>query len=112
VTLLTNTDVSSLAQPINGVWIQGVALLDNFNLLMTLIKIKFFWLPLSTMKCSKVPFTHICEWKRYAGASSVSTRGRTTQRLGIISESQTLAVTANLLELIEKWKKIKCLEAE
>jgi hypothetical protein len=37
---------------------------------------------------------------------------RTTQHLGIISESQTLAVTANLLELIEKQKKIKHSEAE
>ena len=39
--------------------------------------------------------------------SSANMRGRTTQCLGIILESQTLAVTANLLELIEKWKKIK-----
>jgi len=25
---------------------------------------RFFWLLLLTMKCSGVPFTHICEWKR------------------------------------------------
>jgi hypothetical protein len=37
-----------------------------------------------------------------AGASSTSTRGRTTQCLGIISESETLGVTVNLLELIGK----------
>jgi hypothetical protein len=24
---------------------------------------RFFWLPLSMMKCRGVPFTHICEWK-------------------------------------------------
>jgi hypothetical protein len=40
--------------------------------------------------------------KNDAGASSASTRGRTTQCLGIISESETLGVTANLLELIGK----------
>jgi hypothetical protein len=46
------------------------------------------------------------------GASSASTRGRTTQCLGIISESKTLGVTANILELIEEHKKIKCFEVE
>jgi hypothetical protein len=32
--------------------------------LMKFTKMRFFCLPLSTMKCSGVPFTHICEWKR------------------------------------------------
>jgi hypothetical protein len=32
----------------------------------------FFWLPLSTMKCSGVPFTHICEWKRHSPSSGSS----------------------------------------
>jgi hypothetical protein len=44
-----------------------------------------------------------------AGASSASTRGRTTQRLGIISESETLGVTANLLELIGKMEEDQAL---
>jgi hypothetical protein len=34
---------------------------------------RFFWLPLSTMKRSGVPFTHICEWKR--GSSSFGSSG-------------------------------------
>jgi hypothetical protein len=36
------------------------------------------------------------------GALSASTHGRKTQCLGIISESETLGVTANVLELIGK----------
>jgi hypothetical protein len=31
---------------------------------MTSTKMRFFWLLLSMMKCSGVPFTHIFEWKR------------------------------------------------
>jgi hypothetical protein len=33
---------------------------------MTSTKMRFFWLPLSMMKCSGFPFTHICEWKRHS----------------------------------------------
>jgi hypothetical protein len=33
------------------------------NCLKTSTEMMFFWLPLSTIKCSGVPFTHICEWK-------------------------------------------------
>jgi hypothetical protein len=44
-----------------------------------------------------------------AGASSASTRGRTTQCLGIISESEMLGVTANLLELIGKMEEDQAL---
>jgi hypothetical protein len=29
-------------------------------------------MPLSTMKCSGVPFTHICEWKRHSPSSGSS----------------------------------------
>ena len=36
---------------------------DNPNYLTTSAKMRFFWLLLSTIKCSEVPFTHICEWK-------------------------------------------------
>jgi hypothetical protein len=50
----------------------GCGIIESFNLLMTLVKIRFFWLPLSTMKCSGVPFTHICEWKRHSPSSSSS----------------------------------------
>jgi hypothetical protein len=50
----------------------GCGIIDNFNLLMTSTEIKFFWLPLSTMKCSGVPFTHIYEWKRHSPSSSSS----------------------------------------
>jgi hypothetical protein len=50
----------------------GCGIVDNFNLLMTSVEIRFFWLHLSTMKCSGVPFTHICEWKRHSPSSSSS----------------------------------------
>jgi hypothetical protein len=39
---------------------------------MTSTEMRFFWLPLSTMKCSGVPFTHICEWKRHSPSSGLS----------------------------------------
>jgi hypothetical protein len=37
---------------------------------MTSTEIRFFELPLSTMKWRGVPFTHICEWKRHSPSSS------------------------------------------
>ena len=33
---------------------------------------RFFWLPLSIMKCSGEPFTHIWEWKRCSSSSGYS----------------------------------------
>jgi hypothetical protein len=36
----------------------------NSNCLRKSQEIRFSWLPLSTIKCSEVPFTHICERKR------------------------------------------------
>ena len=35
---------------------------------MTYVEIRFFWLSLSTTKCSGISFTHICEWKRRSSA--------------------------------------------
>jgi hypothetical protein len=43
------------------------------NCLKTSTEMMFFWLPLSTIKCSGVPCTHICEWKSHSpslGSSS------------------------------------------
>jgi hypothetical protein len=40
--------------------------------LMTSAEMRFFWLLLSMMKCSGVPFTHICEWKRFSPSSGSS----------------------------------------
>jgi hypothetical protein len=34
--------------------------------MMNYANIRFFCLLLSTIKCSRVPFTHICEWKRHS----------------------------------------------
>lgn len=49
---------------------------DNSNCLTTSAEMRFFWLPLSTIKCSRVPFTHICEWKRRSPSSgSVGSSG-------------------------------------
>jgi hypothetical protein len=39
----------------------GCGVVDNPNYLTTSAEMRFFWLPLSTIKCSGVPFTHICE---------------------------------------------------
>jgi hypothetical protein len=50
----------------------GCGVVGKFNLLMTSVEIRFFWIPLSTMKCSGVPFTHICEWKRHSPSSGSS----------------------------------------
>jgi hypothetical protein len=40
--------------------------------LMASSEMRFFWLPVSTIKCSGVPFTHICEWKRCSPSSVFS----------------------------------------
>jgi hypothetical protein len=37
---------------------------DKYNYLMTSTEMMLFWLLLSTIKCSGVRFTDICEWKR------------------------------------------------
>jgi hypothetical protein len=42
---------------------------DNPNCLKNLAKVRLFWLSLSTMKWNRVPFTHICEWKRCSPSS-------------------------------------------
>ena len=36
---------------------------------MTSAEMRFFWLPLLTMNCSREPFTHIWEWKRFSSSS-------------------------------------------
>jgi hypothetical protein len=59
-----------LSQPM--VYGCGCGVVDKFNLLMTSTEIRLFWLPLSTMKCSGVPFTHIYEWKRHSPSSGSS----------------------------------------
>jgi hypothetical protein len=49
----------------------GCGVFGRANRLMISSKMRFFWLPLSMMKCSRVPFTHICESKRcspYSGS--------------------------------------------
>jgi hypothetical protein len=33
---------------------------------MNSAEMRFFWILLSMMKCSGVPFTHICEWKSFS----------------------------------------------
>jgi hypothetical protein len=40
--------------------------------LVTSLEMRFLWLPLSMMKCSGVPFTHIFKWKRHSPSSSSS----------------------------------------
>ena len=42
----------------------GCGVFDNPNYLMKSSEMRLFWLSLSTIKCSGVPFTHICEWKK------------------------------------------------
>ena len=44
----------------------------NFNRLTTYANIRFFWIPLLTMKCSRTPFTNIYEWKRCSNSSGFS----------------------------------------
>jgi hypothetical protein len=40
--------------------------------MMTSAEMRFFWLALSMMKCNRVSFTHICEWKRCSPSSGSS----------------------------------------
>ena len=40
----------------------GCAMVDKPNCFTTYAKIRFFWIPLSTMNCSREPVTHIWEW--------------------------------------------------
>ena len=47
----------------------GCGVVENPNCLMTSTEMRFFCLPLSTIKCNRVPFTHICEWKRCSPSS-------------------------------------------
>jgi hypothetical protein len=42
------------------------------NCLKTSVEMTLFWLLLSTIKCSWVPFTHICEWKSQPPSSRSS----------------------------------------
>jgi hypothetical protein len=42
------------------------------NYWTTFVEIRFFWITISTMKCSGVPFTHIYEWKRHSPSSGSS----------------------------------------
>jgi hypothetical protein len=50
----------------------GCRIIGSFNLLTTSTEIRFFLLLQSTMKCSGVLFTHICEWKRRSPSSRSS----------------------------------------
>jgi uncharacterized membrane protein len=50
----------------------GCGIVGRANRLTTSAEMRFFWLLLSMMKCSGVPFTHICEWKRHSPSSSSS----------------------------------------
>jgi hypothetical protein len=50
----------------------GFGIIDKFNILMTLAKFMFFYLPLSRMKCNEVPFTNIHEWNKSSPSSTSS----------------------------------------
>jgi len=45
---------------------------EKYNYFMISAKMRLFWLLILTMKCSEVPFTHICEWKRHSAFSGSS----------------------------------------
>jgi hypothetical protein len=47
----------------------GYGVVEKSNFLMTFDEMRFFYILLSTMKCSGVPFTHIYEWKRHSPSS-------------------------------------------
>ena len=67
---------------------------DNPNCLTTSTEMRFFWLPLSTIKCSGVPFTHICEWKRCSPSS---------RSVGSSSWIVAVATITCLLPLFSEW---------
>jgi len=47
----------------------GCGVVDNPNCLTTSVEMRFFWFPLWTIKCSRVPFTHIFVWKMSSPSS-------------------------------------------
>ena len=47
----------------------GCVVVGKPNRFTTSAEMRFFWLPLSTMNCSREPFTHISEWKRRSSFS-------------------------------------------
>jgi len=59
-----------MSQPMVYGW--GCCVIVKFKLLTTSTEIRFFSLPLSTMKWIGVPFTHICDWKRHSHSSGSS----------------------------------------
>ena len=50
----------------------GCSVFGNHSRLMTYVEMRLFWMSLSMMKCSGVPFTHIYEWKRHSPSSGSS----------------------------------------
>jgi hypothetical protein len=50
----------------------GCSVVSRASHLTNSTEMRFFWLPLSMMKWSGVPFIHICEWKRHYPSSSSS----------------------------------------
>jgi hypothetical protein len=50
----------------------GCGVVPKYKFLKTYTKMMFFWNPISTIKCSGVPFTHICEWKSPSSSSGSS----------------------------------------
>ena len=47
----------------------GCDVVENPNHFTTSAEMRFFWFSLSTMNCSREPFTHIWEWKRRSSSS-------------------------------------------
>jgi hypothetical protein len=50
----------------------GCGVVGKSNFLITSAEMMLFWISLSTIKCSGVPFTHICKWKSFSPSSRSS----------------------------------------
>ena len=50
----------------------GCSMVGRPNCFMTSTEMRFFWLLLSTINCSREPFTHMLEWKRRSSSSRSS----------------------------------------
>jgi hypothetical protein len=80
------------------------SIIGNFNILKTLAMFRFFSLPLSKMKCSGVPFSHICVWKRCSPSSSSSGSSSCIVVVAMVAMGYSLMICFHLL-LFELYSK-------
>ena len=86
----------------------GCGVFDNPSCLMTSAEMRFFWLLLSIIKCSGVPFTHICEWKMCSPSSiSISSFGWIVVVMTIAVGSMSMICLFSIFFWIRFWIRVQ-----